>query len=154
MKAVLKELYEMQICRFLYINIYAFLLFVLGVFFTLLSMDIFLILFKYMVAALCAGSGISIFLQWKVKLRKIKVLVSRNKNELRYDTFRKLNETLCGQLMIRVALSDLRKTDNYRTLSKDEWVHCKNSLFPKKRKKNAKKADVLKQVFFGKEVSK
>jgi hypothetical protein len=128
----------MTFLRFLYINSYAFSLFILGVLLFILPMDIFLLIVKILVSIWSIAGGIIILSQWKMKLRKIPLLVARNKKNIRPDIFKKLNETLCGRLMVNAALSDLRKSENYRNLSNDEWMHCKAIVFEKAKQKKRK----------------
>jgi hypothetical protein len=115
----------MKLCRFLYINIYAFLLFALGIVLFVLPMEIFLLALKILTVVWSAAGGIVIFSQGKMKLRKIPVLVARNRKELRTDTFKTLQGTLCGRLMVTAALADLRKSENYCNLSNADWENCK-----------------------------
>ena len=111
----------MNLLRFIYINIFAILLAILGVIFFILPKEYFLSFFKLMASAWCIMGGIALMFQWKAKKRKIELLVARNRNHIRPDTFRTVGGTLCGQQMVTLALSDLRKKENYRALSKAEW---------------------------------
>jgi hypothetical protein len=132
----------MKVVRFLYINIYTFLLFGLAVFVYFIPMDIFLYILKILCVFFLALGGLSILGQWNAKNKKIKILAARNKNGIRPDTFKKVRSTFCGQLMVNLTLRDLRKTENYSSLSKAEWKEQKRrakgakAKKPRNRKKN------------------
>ena len=124
----------MKFLRFLYLNMYVFLLLGLGVFIFVLPSDIFTVILKYLCVLMCAAAAIGIFSQWKGKTEKIPILVKRNQKALRPDTFKKLNETLCGQLVVNLALGDLRKTERYSSLSETEWKELKLKAMGRKSK--------------------
>jgi len=119
----------MKLMRFLYVNFYSLLLVILGVVFFVLPKDYFYVFFKVMVSVWCVSGGIALMFQWRKKKRKIEILVARNRNRLRPDTFRSIGGTLCGQQMVGLALQDLRKTENYRALSNAEWDLQVKSIF-------------------------
>jgi len=114
--------------RFIHVNFYILLLVVLGIGIFLLPMEFFYAFFKVMMSIWCVSGGIALMFQWKAKKRKIELLVARNRSHIRPDTFRSVNRTLCGQQMVSLALKDLRKTENYRALSKAEWALLVNGL--------------------------
>ena len=111
----------MKLLRFFYINTFSFILIVLGAATIFIPIDIFYLILKILIAIWCVSGGILLITRWKARKRKIEILVARNLNKLRPDTFRQLKRTLCGQLMVNLAISDLRKTENYQNLSKEEW---------------------------------
>ena len=119
----------MKFLRFMYINIYSFLLFILGVLIFLLPLEVFLLLAKIACALWAAYNGAYLLSLWKGKNRKMMTLLARNRKEIRPDTFRKLKGTLCGRLMVNLTLADLRKTGNYSSLSKAEWKEQKKRVF-------------------------
>jgi hypothetical protein len=124
----------MKFFRFLYLNLFVFVLLGLGICIFLLPSDIFLLVLKYLCAFFCATGAIGIFAQWKGKTGIIPVLVKRNQKTIRPDTFKKLNATLCGQLVVSLALRDLRKTEMYSSLSEAEWKERKLKAMGKKSK--------------------
>jgi hypothetical protein len=124
----------MKSIRFLYINSFAFLLMGLGAGIFLVPTDVFLMILKTIAALWCAAGGVVILFQWKSKARKMVILLARNKKELRPDTFKKLTGTLCGQLMARLTLADLRKTEVYRDLPDEEWNAAKRKVLGKRGK--------------------
>ena len=131
----------MRVLRFLYLNIFAFVLAGVAVGVFLLPLDIFLKALKLLVVFLLAASAVRLFAQLKSKEKKLRILVARNMKEIRFDTFKQLSQTLCGNLMINTALGDLRKTENYISVSDAEWKRIKRKALGEKaeavRKKNA-----------------
>jgi len=128
-----------MIFRFLYINIFAFLLAGLSVLIFLVPLDIFLIVFKIICVILPLVGSINIFSKWKAKNKKIQILVARNRKGIRLETFDHLGKTFCGRLMVDLALRDLRKYEPYSSFTKPEWKEIKNTVFDKKAKKQHKK---------------
>jgi hypothetical protein len=112
-------------------NIYAFLLLGLGAAVFFVPMDIFLIILKSLVVLWCAAGAVIILSQWKQKKRKMAVLLARNRNEVRPDTFKQLSGTLCGQLMIQSTLAALRKSETYRDVPTAEWKAYRDKAFQK-----------------------
>jgi len=121
----------MKFFRFLYVNFFALLLMALGVVIFFVSQELFYIIFKIMLSVWCVAGGFALITQWKAKKRKIELLVARNMKQIRPDTFRTISKTLCGQQMVGMALSDLKKTENYRNLSKDEWNLIEKNVYGK-----------------------
>jgi hypothetical protein len=111
----------MIVLRFLYINIFAILLISLSIIIFSIPQEIFLIILKYFFVLLFMVSGIGIFFQWKLKNRKLKILIARNKKEIRLDTFEQFKETPCGWLVADVGLRELRKIEHYKSLSRKTW---------------------------------
>jgi hypothetical protein len=129
----------MRIGRFLYLNIYAFLLLALGALVFIMPEALFLFVLKILTALWCALAGIVLLSSWKKKMRKMKTLAARNAKEIRPDTFKKLSETLCGRLMVQLTLADLRKTEAYSALSKADWKALKRKTFGKQAKNPRRK---------------
>jgi hypothetical protein len=59
-----------------------------------------------------------LFSSWKHKNREIALLVNRNKKEFRPDTFETFMQAPCGRLVVRLALRDLKKQGEFKTLLK------------------------------------
>jgi len=59
-----------------------------------------------------------LFSTWNAKKREIDLLVKRNKNEFRPDTFEIYMQAPCGRLVVREALRDLNMQREYKTLLK------------------------------------
>jgi len=59
-----------------------------------------------------------LFSSWEYKKREIDVLIKRNQNEFRPDTFEVFMQAPCGKLVARQVLRDLNKQDEYKSLVK------------------------------------
>jgi hypothetical protein len=59
-----------------------------------------------------------LFSTWNFKKREIDLLVNRNKNEFRPDTFEVYMQAPCGRLVVREALKELNIQKEYKTLLK------------------------------------
>jgi len=107
--------------RFLYLNIYAFLIICAGILTLLLP---FYLITKWILIAqgivavkLFFISG-KLFSSWNAKKKEIDLLVKRNKNEFRPDTFEIYMQAPCGRLVVKEALKDLNMREEYKTLLK------------------------------------
>jgi hypothetical protein len=109
-------------------NVFAFLLVCLSIIIFLIPQDIFLFILKIICVLLPVISAIGIFSQWKVKNRKLKILIARNKTMIRIDTFNQLKETLCGLVVADIALRELRKTEYYKSFSKTNWKKIRSAV--------------------------
>jgi len=122
--------------RFLYLNIYSFLLAGAGI---LTLAAPFHLISKWILVAqviisiyLFAMSG-NLFSSWESKKKEIDILVKRNKAEFRPDTFEVFMRAPCGRLLVRTVLSDLGKKDEYKNLSKLRkpfWTEIKEGCAP------------------------
>ena len=126
----------MNVFRFLYLNIFAIFLVVLSILIFLIPINnIVLNIIRYFYTFLFAVSGIGIFTQWKTRKRRLKILVAKNSNELRLDTFEQYRETLCGLLIADIALRDLKKKEYYKYYTKTNWKKIRRAAFGLKKKK-------------------
>ncbi|MDR1950417.1 MAG: hypothetical protein LBQ38_13585 [Spirochaetaceae bacterium] len=125
----------MKFIRFLYLNIYAFVLMALAALCFALPPAVFLLVVKILLGGFCAASSGGMFFQFKKKTELAKILVKRSRDKFRPDTFRYHTKTFCGELMVHAALSDLRKTENYRSLPKDEWKAYRARVFKSAKRK-------------------
>jgi hypothetical protein len=124
--------------RFLYLNIYAFLLVFAGILTFILP---FYLISKWILVAqgiiaikLFFISG-KLFSAWDAKKREIDLLVNRNKNEFRPDTFEVYMQAPCGRLVVREALRELNIQKEYKTLLKLQkplLERLKNNCMPAK----------------------
>jgi hypothetical protein len=124
--------------RFLYLNIYAFLIVFAGILTLLLP---FYLITKWILIAqgivaikLFLISG-RLFSTWNAKKREIALLVNRNKNEFRPDTFEVYMQAPCGRLVVREALKELNIQREYKTLLKLQkplLERLKNNCIPAK----------------------
>jgi hypothetical protein len=107
--------------RFLYLNIYSFLIVCAGILTLVLPFWLFT---KWTLVAqgivsiyLFSISG-RLFFTWDMKKREIDLLVKRNKNEFRPDTFEIYMQAPCGRLVVQEALKELNMRGEYKTLLK------------------------------------
>jgi len=107
--------------RFLYLNIYAFLIIFAGI---LTIISPFWLITKWTLVAqgiaaiyLFSISG-KLFSTWDAKKREINLLVKRNKNRFRPNTFEIYMQAPCGRLVVREALRELNMSEEYKTLLK------------------------------------
>jgi len=105
--------------RFLYLNIYSFLLAGAGI---LTLVAPFYLITKWTLIAqalialyLFAMSG-KLFSTYKSRKREIDLLVTRNRLAFRPDTFKVFMQAPCGRLVTRSALSELGKSNEYKNL--------------------------------------
>jgi hypothetical protein len=59
-----------------------------------------------------------LFSTWEDKKLKIDILIQKNQNEFRPDTFSVFMQAPCGRLLTRQVLRDLRKQHEYKSLLK------------------------------------
>jgi len=124
--------------RFLYLNIYAFLIVIAGILTLVLP---FYLITKWILIAqgiiaikLFFISG-KLFSTWDAKKREIDLLVNRNKNKFRPDTFEIYMQAPCGRLVVREALRDLNMQKEYKSLlilQKPLLERLKNNCTPAK----------------------
>ena len=123
--------------RFLYLNIYAFLLLLigLGIFVLPLYRHWLGLVFQIVWAIVCVGEAAKILSSWNDKKRKYVVLMERNTPVFRPDTCAEFMKAPCGRLLVRVVLKDLDQTHQYKELKKYErhlWQLSKDDCAPKK----------------------
>lgn len=78
-----------------------------------------------------------LFSTWKDKKLKYKILIERNKNEFRPDTFKVFMQAPCGRLLTKVVLTDLGIRNKYKELLvyKEPFiVSIKKSCLPSSQK--------------------
>lgn len=116
--------------RFFYLNTYAFLLLLAGVGIGMLPIytySLWGVLPQAVVCLLCLYESARIFSSWQDKKRKYRVLMQRNAEKIRPDTFAEYMQAPCGRLLVRVVLVDLRCPEQYRQLQalrkpwRDTW---------------------------------
>jgi len=107
--------------RFLYLNIYNFVLVFAGALALAIPLQLiskwFWIL-KGIAALYFFGQAINLFSTWQDKLIKREILIGKNKNEFRPDTFEIFMQAPCGRLLVRSVLSELGKSHEYKNLLK------------------------------------
>jgi hypothetical protein len=109
------------VLRFLYLNIYSFLLFVAGI--LTLAAPFYLITRWTLVAQAIIAIKLFAFAAkllsaWDDKKLKMDILKKRNKDEFRPDAFTPFMQAPCGRLVARQVLRDLGKPEEYKSLLK------------------------------------
>ena len=61
-------------------------------------------------------TGCKLFSTWDDKKAKIAILLGKNKDEFRPDTFKQFMEAPCGRLVVRIVLAELGKSHEYKAL--------------------------------------
>jgi len=107
--------------RFLYLNAYSFLLVFAGALAFLPpfhKISIYILLIQAIIAIKIWHIAAKLFSSYKDKIKKREILVNRNQNSFRPDTFDAYMQAPCGRLIVRSVLSELGKTDEYKNLLK------------------------------------
>lgn len=124
--------------RYMYLNTYAFLLLIMGVGIGLIPLyrhSWWWLLLQVPLVLLCFHGSYSIFSSWKDKKRKYDVLMQRNQQQLRPDTFSEFMQAPCGRLLTIIVLKDLHQTGAYsqlKHLRKSYFVLLKENCLPQK----------------------
>lgn len=109
-----------KIFRFLYLNAYSFLLFICGVGTVLIPLYRVSKLFfipQILIALWFFKPAIRLFLAWEDKKIKYDILMAKNKNEFRAETFKIFMTAPCGRLLVKTVLKDLGIKHRYKELS-------------------------------------
>lgn len=107
--------------RYIYLNIYAYLLLFMGIgiaFIPFYRLHWLLLVPQVIAALLLLNASAKIFKNWKSKKRSYNVLMERNRDGLRDDTFKEYMQAPCGRLLVRIVLSDLGESGQYRRIRK------------------------------------
>ena len=107
--------------RFLYINIYNFLLVFAGTFVLLLpfyKINKYIFIVQSIIALYLLITARNLFATWDDKKTKIKILIGKNREEFRPDTFEVFMQYPCSRLLVRHVLSELGKSHEYKNLLK------------------------------------
>jgi hypothetical protein len=110
-----------DVLRFLYLNLYSFLIICAGIL-TLIAPFYLISRWIFVIQAIAAVKIFTIagklFSTWKDKVKEIDILVKRNQDEFRPETFTIFMQAPCGRLVVHQALRDLHKRDKYKFLLK------------------------------------
>ena len=106
---------------FIFINSFAFLLLGLAVFIGYIPINVLLVILKYSCSLLCVIAAVNIFSQWKRKKRMIEILLKRNKDEFKIESFTNYMETFCSQLVVIYVLKKLKRLDALKGLYLSWW---------------------------------
>lgn len=108
--------------RYLYLNLYGFILFTAGVCAVSVSFIFFDLLWVrgvgIVLSLLCWKGAWKIFSSWKSKRRIYDILMRRNTPDLIPRSFREYVHTPCGRLMTRLVLKDLGRQESIRWLQR------------------------------------
>ncbi|MCL2792400.1 MAG: hypothetical protein FWD87_04845 [Spirochaetaceae bacterium] len=80
-------------------------------------------------------SGAKLLLAWEDKKIKRNILLSKNRDEFRPDTFEVFVQSPCGRLLVRSVLSELDKSSEYKKILKMKkplWAVIKENIKPVK----------------------
>lgn len=105
--------------RFLYLNTYSFLLLFCGIITVLIpffKVSKLLIIPQVIIAFLCLKQAAHLFSTWKDKKIKYEILIGKNKNGFRSDSFKIFMQAPCGRLLVKAVLKDLGLTARYSEL--------------------------------------
>lgn len=115
--------------RFLYLNTYSFLLLLCGaitVLIPLYKISKWLIVPQVIGSLFCIKQAIGLFMTWKDKKTKYEILMGKNKNGFRPDSFKIFMQAPCGRLLTKVVLKDLGLSNKYNEL----LIYKNHYLFP------------------------
>ncbi len=127
-----------KIFKFIYLNTYSFLLLFCGIIcilvpiykvskiFFIPQVIVFFIFFYY---------SVKLFSTYKDKLIKCDILLKKNKDEFRPETFKIFMQAPCGRLVTKSVLQDLNQKDKYKELliyKEPFFVSVKNNFKPTK----------------------
>ena len=79
--------------------------------------------------------SVKLFSAWQDKKLKYKILMGKNRDEFRPDTFEQFMQMPCGRLLTKVVLHDLGKSSEYKNLLKYKapfLTAIKNNFVPQK----------------------
>lgn len=129
----------MQTFRFLYINIYAFLLSALGILVVVIPLykiTWILLVVQCLIAIKLFVISIQLFSTWDSKKRELILLKNRNSIKFRPDTFKIYMQAPCSRLVVRSVLGDLNLQNKYKELlvyKKPFFAMIKENLQPVKQ---------------------
>ena len=105
--------------RFVYLNAYAFLLACCGmavILIPLFKISKWLLVPQIIVGLFCMEQSYQLFSTWKDKKRKYEILIGKNKDCFRPDSFKKFVQAPCGRLLTKAVLKDLGIREKYKEL--------------------------------------
>ena len=105
--------------RFAYLNTYSFLLLICGAIpavIPLYRISMLLLLLQISGSLLLFYSSVKLFSTWRDKKIKYEVLLAKNRNGFRQESFKVFMQAPCGRLLTKAVLADLGLKDKYREL--------------------------------------
>ena len=125
--------------RYIYLNAYAFLLLFLGIgvaFVPTRQYGWWVVAVQVVEVFILIKGAVNIFRGWGEKKRKYHVLMERNAETIRHDTFAEYMKAPCGRLLVKIVLKDLDKTEEYKNLKKYREPFIKKLKYIGKPKKS------------------
>lgn len=105
--------------RFIYLNSYSFLLLFCGIIFVivpLFKVSKWLIIPQIFIGLFFFYHSFRLFSTWNDKKIKYEILIGKNKNEFRPDSFKIFMQAPCGRLLTKAVLKDLSCRERYKEL--------------------------------------
>ncbi len=131
--------------RFNYLNIYAYLLLIMGVgisFLPLYKVHWLLLVAQIITVIAMLHVSVKIFNSWGSKKRSYAVLMERNRNGVREETFKEYMLAPCGRLLVKIVLTDLGERHQYKKLSKMYSITLSNCINAVKESRKPKRTVV------------
>jgi hypothetical protein len=110
-----------DVLGFLYLNIYSFLIVCAGI--LILALPFYMLskwslIVQGIVAIKLFTVAGKLFSAWEDKKEKVDILIKRNRDEFRPDTFSVFMQAPCSRLMVHYVLRNLNKQQEYKALLK------------------------------------
>ena len=100
-------------------NTYSFLLFFCGIISILIPLykiSLWFLIPQIIACLIFFKQAFKLFSSWKDKKIKYQILMGKNKNEFRADSFEVFMKAPCGRLLTKAVLKDLHKEEEYKNL--------------------------------------
>jgi hypothetical protein len=107
--------------RYLFLNMYAILILLLGIGVMLVPLwrfSILLLVLQIIIMLFCLKASFAILSSWSHKKREYDILIKRNQDEFRPDTFKEHMKAPCGILLSKIVLDDLGCPSRYEELKR------------------------------------
>lgn len=105
--------------RFAYLNTYSFLLLICGAILAVIPLyriSVVILLLQISSSLLLFYSSAKLFSTWKDKKIKYTVLLAKNKNGFKPESFKIFMQAPCGRLLTKAVLADLGLKNKYKEL--------------------------------------
>ena len=124
--------------RFLYLNIYGFILCGTGILTLVIPfywISKWTLVLQSIVAIKIFAIAIKLFSTWSDKKRSINILIKKNRGRFRPESFEEYMQAPCGKLVVRQVLKALNRQEDYKmllTLQKPLLERWRNNCTPVK----------------------
>lgn len=108
-----------KLFKFIYLNIYAFLLLFCGIltgFLPLFKISKFLIIPQAIIILFFLKQSFQLFSTWRDKKIKYQILIKKNQKEFKPESFKIFMQAPCGRLLTKTVLKDLGLKAKYQEL--------------------------------------